>query len=148
MWAIWILRSYIDHGAHPLSDLVAERKLHGLFSFHISRGRILPYVPRYSPIGLLGRSSGRDHAPWEVPLLVSAPGWEFAFGSDSEGAKETGEKKGEAEGHCGIPTGFRKLVNCSPGNRLRRWESQLLAQPARRLGQRVKSALPFLFAYL
>ena len=122
MWAIWILRSYIDHCAHPLSDLVAERKFHGLSTLYI-RDWILPFVPSYSHKGLLGMSSGRDQVPWEVPLLVMASGWDFVYGSDmpqishSEEASETGEKNGQTEGHSGLTTGFRKLVNCSPGNR-------------------------------
>ena len=149
MWAFWILRSYIDHCAHPLSDLVAERKFHGLCTLYI-RDRILPFnVPRYSHKGLLGMSSRRDHAPRLRPSLVLVSGWEFVFDSDSEETDETGEIRGKdlTEGHS-VKHRFQKIGELLSWQQERRWESRQLSHPTRWSVDGAKSVLCFLFAYL
>ena len=125
MWAIWILRSYIDHCAHPLSDLVAERKFHGLYTSYIG-DRILPFnVPGYSHKGLLGMSSRQDQAPRLRPSFVMVSGWEFVFDSDSEETDETGEIRGKdlTEGHR-VKHRFQKFGELLSWQQERRWESQ------------------------
>ena len=147
MWAIRILRSYITTAHVHYFNLVAERKFHGLPLRHISRDRILPFVPRYSQVGVLGRSNGRDHVPWKLPLLVMAPGWEFAYGSDSEGTSETGENRKVIKERSGESTGFMTPVHCSSKER-RRWEVRRLNQPTRRFVNGAESVLHFRVAYL
>ena len=129
MWAIWILRSSIDHYANPLSDLVAERKFHGLYTPYIW-DRILPIVPRYSHKGLLGMSSRRDQAPQLRPSIVMVSGREFVLDSDSEEAEETGEIRGKdlAKEHSAKHR-FQKIGELLSWQQERRRESQQLSQP-------------------
>ena len=84
MWVILTLRSSTTTAHYHYSNLVAERKFHGLFTPYI-RGWILANVPRYPHKGLLGMSSRRDQALQEVHGLVI----------------ETGELNGEIGEHSG-----------------------------------------------
>ena len=87
---------------------------------------MLPFVPGYPHRGLLGMSNRCDQAFQEVHGLGMASGEKLVYDCIPKGASETGEPNGENWKAQWFNHRFRKLVDCSPGNRKRRWESQLM----------------------
>ena len=142
MWVILTLRSSTTTAHYHYSNLVAERKFHGLNTSYL-RDWILPIVPGYPHKGLLGMSNRQDHALQEVHGLGMASGEKLVYDCIPKGASETGELNGENWRAQWFNHRFRKLVDCSPGNRKRRWESQLMCQPTIWSVDRVKSVLCF-----
>ena len=133
MWFPLYLRTRSNHCAHPYSDLVAERKFHGLKVLYIW-DRMLPYVPGYPHRGLLGMSIQRcDQAFQEV----HGPGF------------ETVGLNGENWRAQWFNHRLQMSMDCSSGTRFqrRRWESRLTYQPTIWTVVRAKSVLYFLFAY-
>ena len=155
MWVILTLRSSTTTAYYHYSNLVAERKFHGLFTPYI-RDWILPIVPGYPHKGLLGMSNRQDQALQEVHGLGMASGEKLVYDCIPKEASEAGELNGEnwraqwlSHRYDHLPFD-RRLVDCSPGRPAgpRRWESQSMCHPTRWLVERAKSVLCFLFAYL
>ena len=148
MWSTPSLRSRSYHCAHPYSDLVAERKFHGLKTSYIWN-RLLPHVPEYSHRGSLGRSDRCDQAFQEVHRPGMASHKTQIFDCSPREASETGGPNGEKWRAQWLNHRLQMSMDCSSGTRFqrRRWENRLMYQPTKWSVYRAKSVLCFLFAY-